>query len=49
MEHRAKLAGLALMFAALGAQALTLGRVRGAAVIGRPLDVGGAGSTGLPG
>lgn len=39
MEHRAKLAGLALMFAALGAQALTLGRVRGAAVIGRPLDV----------
>lgn len=39
MELRANLAGLALMVAALGAHALTLGQVRGAAVIGRPLDV----------
>lgn len=39
MDHRTKLVAIALMFAAVGAQALTLGRVRGAALIGRALDV----------
>lgn len=39
MQHRAKKAVLALMWVALGAQALTFGRVSGGAVIGQPLDV----------
>ena len=39
MEHRAKIIGIALLCVALGSQALTLGRIRGAAVVGRPLDM----------
>ncbi len=39
LEHRAKFVGIALLFVALSAQALTLGRIRGAALIGQPLDM----------
>lgn len=39
MEHRAKIVGVALLCVAFGSSALTLGRVRGAAIIGQPLDV----------
>lgn len=39
LEYRVKIAAVALLCAAFGAQALTLGRVRGAALMGRPLDL----------
>ncbi|MDO8450320.1 MAG: hypothetical protein Q7T10_16095 [Rhodoferax sp.] len=39
MEHRAKIIGIALLCVALGSEALTLGRIRGAALVGRPLDM----------
>lgn len=39
LEHRAKIVGVALLCVAFGSSALTLGRVRGAAIIGQPLDV----------
>lgn len=39
MEHRTKIIGIALLCVALGSEALTLGRIRGAALVGRPLDM----------
>lgn len=39
MEPKLKLIGAALLFAAFGSEALTLGRARGAALIGQPLDM----------
>ena len=39
MEHRAKIFGIALLCLAFGSEALTLGRLRGAAWVGRPLDI----------
>ncbi|MHB8948393.1 MAG: hypothetical protein ACYC4S_04940 [Rhodoferax sp.] len=39
MKHKTKIAGIALLCLALGSQALTLGRIRGAVLVGRPLDV----------
>ena len=39
MEHRAKIIGIALLCLAFGSEALTLGRLRGAAWVGRPLDI----------
>lgn len=39
MEHKAKFVGVALLCFALGSAALTLGRIRGSALIGKPLDV----------
>lgn len=40
MEHRVKILALALVCAAFSAQALTLGRLQGSALIGQPLNVG---------
>ena len=40
MNRRNKILGLLLLVSALDAFALTLGRVRGAALVGRPLDLG---------
>jgi len=39
LEHKAKIAGVVLLSFALSGAALTLGRIRGAALIGQPLDV----------
>lgn len=39
MEHRAKIIGIALLCLAFGSEALTLGRLRGAAWVGRSLDI----------
>lgn len=39
MKHRAKIIGAAALCVAVGSEALTLGGVRGAVLIGRPLDV----------
>lgn len=39
MKHKTKILGIALLCLALGSQALTLGRIRGAVLIGKPLDV----------
>jgi hypothetical protein len=39
LKHKAKILGVALLCFALGSAALTLGRIRGAALIGKPLDV----------
>ena len=39
MKHKTKLVGIALLCLTLGSQALTLGRIRGAVLVGRPLDV----------
>lgn len=39
MKHRAKIIGAAALCLAVGSEALTLGSVRGAVLIGRPLDV----------
>lgn len=39
MLPNSKLLGAALLFAAFGSEALTLGRIRGAALIGQPLDM----------
>lgn len=39
MEYRAKIFGVALLCVAFGSEALTLGRLRGAALVGRPLDI----------
>ncbi len=39
MKQNAKIVGLALLCLAFGSQALTLGRIRGAALIGHPLDM----------
>ena len=39
MEYRVKIAAVALLCTVFGVQALTLGRVRGAALMGRPLDL----------
>ena len=39
MQYRAKFLGIAIACLAFGAQALTLGRVHGAALIGQPLSV----------
>ncbi len=39
MKHKTKIAGIALLCLALGSQALTLGRIRGAVLVGRSLDV----------
>ena len=39
MKHNKKLVGIALLCLALGSQALTLGRIRGAVLVGRSLDV----------
>ena len=39
LEHRAKIIAVALLCVAFGSEALTLGRIRGAALVGRPLDV----------
>jgi len=39
LEHKANIFGVALICAAFGSEALTLGRVRGAALIGQPLDM----------
>lgn len=39
LKHKTKLVGIALLCLALGSQALTLGRIRGAVLVGRPLDV----------
>ena len=38
-EHRAIIIGVGLLFAAFASDALTLGRVTGAALIGKPLDI----------
>lgn len=38
-QHRAKLVGLALLCLAFGSQALTLGRLQGAALVGQPLNL----------
>lgn len=39
LQYRAKFVGVALLSLAFGSEALTLGRVRGAALIGQPLDM----------
>ncbi|WP_157979284.1 FimV family protein [Rhodoferax ferrireducens] len=39
MEHKASILGVALICVAFGSEALTLGRVRGAALVGQPLDM----------
>lgn len=39
MEHRAKIIGIALLCLAFGSEALTLGRLSGAAWVGRSLDI----------
>lgn len=39
MKHKAKFVGVALLCFALGSAALTLGSIRGSALIGKPLDV----------
>lgn len=39
LKHRTKIVGLALLCVAFGSAALTLGRARGAVLIGQPLDV----------
>lgn len=39
MEHRAKIFGIALLCLAFGSEALTLGRLNGAAWVGRSLDI----------
>lgn len=39
MEHRAKIIGATLLCLACASQALTLGRIRGAALLGKPLNV----------
>jgi pilus assembly protein FimV len=39
LEHRAKIIGIALLCLAFGSEALTLGRLRGAAWVGRSLDI----------
>ncbi len=39
MKNRVKFLGAALLCLAFGSEALTLGRIRGAALIGKPLDV----------
>jgi len=39
LEHKAKIAGVALLCFALGSAALTLGNIQGSALIGKPLDV----------
>jgi len=39
LQHRAKIFGIAFACLAFGAQALTLGRVHGSALIGQPLNV----------
>lgn len=39
MKYKTKIAGIALLCLALGSQALTLGRIRGAVLVGKPLDV----------
>lgn len=40
MEHKVNIVGVALLCVAFGSEALTLGRVRGAALVGQPLDIG---------
>jgi hypothetical protein len=39
LEHRATIVGIALLFASVASEALTLGNIRGAALIGQPLDM----------
>lgn len=39
MEHKANIVGVALLCVAFSSEALTLGRIRGAALIGKPLDM----------
>ncbi len=39
MEHKANIFGVALICVAFGSEALTLGRARGAVLVGQPLDV----------
>lgn len=39
MEYRANIVGVVLLCVAFGSEALTLGRVRGAALVGQPLDM----------
>ncbi len=39
LEHKEKFVAIALLFVALSAQALTLGRIRGAALVGHSLDM----------
>lgn len=39
LEHRARIIAIALLCVAFGSEALTLGRVRGAALVGQPLDM----------
>jgi pilus assembly protein FimV len=39
LEHRANIVGVALLCVAFSSEALTLGRIRGAALIGKPLDM----------
>lgn len=39
VPHRAKLVGLALLCVALASEALTLGRIQGAALVGQPLNL----------
>ncbi len=39
LKHRTKIVGLALLCVAFGSAALTLGRARGAVLIGQPLDL----------
>ena len=39
LEHKAKFVGIALLFVAFSGHSLTLGRIRGAALIGQPLDM----------
>lgn len=39
MEHRANIVGVALLCVAFSSEALTLGRIRGAALVGKPLDM----------
>ena len=39
MKHRANIVGVALLCVAFSSDALTLGRIRGAALLGKPLDM----------
>jgi len=39
LKHKTKIVGIALLCLALGSQALTLGRIRGVVLVGKPLDV----------
>lgn len=39
LQRRSKIIGIALLCAAFGSEALTLGRVRGAALVGQPLNL----------